>query len=142
MPDNWFSPRRIFDFGGRASRREYFLFHAIGLAVLLLPALVMMSVFPLDPGDSSPPSIPFILFGALYMVAELGVVVGFFAVAFRRLHDQGKSAWFMLLGIIPLVGWIFTLVWIFTPGDEYENEYGENPRTGLGSTEAYEGVFD
>jgi len=148
MPDNWFSFRRMFDFRGRASRREFFLFHLIGVCVIFAPLLLFAS-FDLrsetgQPGGPLPTAvaIPLIIFGVLYTIVEFGIIVAFFAVAARRLHDQGKSAWFMLTGFIPLIGWIFTLVWIFTPGNDYENEYGVDPREADLSTVQYEGVFD
>lgn len=147
MPNNWFSLRRFFDFRGRASRREYFLFHLIGFAAILLPLFAIMPFLPPEGAapvsDSAAPPLFAILFGTLYLIVELGVVIGSFAVAARRLHDQGKSGWHMLFGLIPLIGWIITLVWIFTPGDEGENYYGPDPRGGdFETAAAYDGVFD
>jgi len=48
-------------------------------------------------------------------------------VAVRRLHDIGRSGWWILVGIIPLVGWIVLLVWYLTPGTPGSNEYGAAP---------------
>jgi len=148
MPNNWFSLRRMFDFRGRASRREFFLFHLIGWGVLFAPLLVLAS-FDFAGRTARPDEplplpllIPLAILGLIYLVAEIAIFVGFFAVSARRLHDQGQSAWFMLLGLIPLIGWIFTLVWIFTPGNDYENAYGVDPREADLSTVQYEGVFD
>jgi uncharacterized membrane protein YhaH (DUF805 family) len=144
MPNNWFSLRRLFDFRGRASRREYFLFHVICFAVIILPLVLFAPVVPREGAEPAGFSSPFffIPFGTLFTISELIMIVGLFAVAVRRLHDQGKSWWHMLFGFIPLIGWIITLVWIFTPGDEGENEFGPDPREGEIRGPSYEGVFD
>jgi uncharacterized membrane protein YhaH (DUF805 family) len=146
MPANWFSLGRLFDFRGRASRREYFVFHLICFGGILLPILVLALFAPSTQtvvvDEPTRPSIPLMLFGTLYMIVQLSMIVGLFAVAVRRLHDQGKSWWHMLFGIVPVIGWIINLVWIFTPGDEGENEYGPDPRDRTIQGTSYEGVFD
>lgn len=148
MPDNWFSLSRLFDFRGRASRREYFLFHLIAFAAILLPFFLFAPALDTHEStvvtiDTGPPSILGLVVGTVYFAIELSIMVGLIAVAVRRLHDQGKPWWHMLFGFIPLVGWIITLVWIFTPGDEGENEYGPDPRDGsIARTASYDGVFD
>ena len=66
------------------------------------------------------------------IIAYLAVLVPSLAVAVRRLHDTGKSGWFVLIGLVPLVGGIVMLVFTVmdsTPGD---NQYGPNPK-GIGS---------
>jgi uncharacterized membrane protein YhaH (DUF805 family) len=40
----------------------------------------------------------------------------------------GKSGWWLLIGIIPLIGWIWIFVLIVTEGDSEENQYGPNPK--------------
>jgi uncharacterized membrane protein YhaH (DUF805 family) len=55
----------------------------------------------------------------------------------RRLHDTGKSGWWLLMGIVPLIG-IILLFYMAQPGDEGTNDYGPDP---YGSDELEE-VFD
>lgn len=62
--------------------------------------------------------------GGLLSLALLLPVVG---VSGRRLHDIGKSAWLLLIGLIPLIGWLVLLYWYIQPGAEGANEYGEAP---------------
>lgn len=50
------------------------------------------------------------------------------AVAVRRLHDIGKSGWFYLLILIPLIGAIVLLVFYLQDSQPGENEYGKNPK--------------
>jgi uncharacterized membrane protein YhaH (DUF805 family) len=49
------------------------------------------------------------------------------AVTARRLHDIGRSGWWMLLWLVPLVGWIVLIVWYCQPGQPGTNQYGPNP---------------
>jgi len=49
---------------------------------------------------------------------SLGVLLPSLAVGARRLHDTDRSAWFLLLWLIPLVGWIVLIVWLIQEGKE------------------------
>ena len=46
------------------------------------------------------------------------------AVGARRLHDIGKSGWWQLIALIPLIGWIILIIWFAKKGDEGANAYG------------------
>ena len=61
-------------------------------------------------------------------VFSLGILVPQIAVSVRRLHDIGKSGWFYLIGLIPVIGWIFVLVWFCTDSQPGDNQYGPNPK--------------
>ncbi len=45
----------------------------------------------------------------------------------RRLHDIGKSGWYWLIALIPIVGWIIVIIWFAKEGDPNENQYGPVP---------------
>ena len=50
------------------------------------------------------------------------------AAAVRRLHDRGRSAWFLLVLVIPLLGPIWLLIELaFRAGTEGDNQYGPDP---------------
>jgi uncharacterized membrane protein YhaH (DUF805 family) len=51
------------------------------------------------------------------------------AVGVRRLHDTGRSGWWMLISFIPLIGGIVLIVFFATDGEEQPNPYGPNPKT-------------
>lgn len=61
------------------------------------------------------------------IILGLALLVPTLAVGARRLHDIGKSGWFLLLGLIPLVNFylIYLLAQDGVPG---ANEYGANPK--------------
>lgn len=66
-------------------------------------------------------------FGIIQLVLFLGTLLPSLAVAVRRLHDIGRSGWWLLFGLIPIIGSFVLLVFAFTKGNERENEYGPAP---------------
>ena len=52
------------------------------------------------------------------------------AVAIRRLHDTDRSGWWLFIGMIPLVGTIILLVFMFTEGTRGPNRFGPDPKAG------------
>ncbi|MGH8611865.1 MAG: DUF805 domain-containing protein, partial [Gammaproteobacteria bacterium] len=50
------------------------------------------------------------------------------AVSVRRLHDSGKSGWWLLIGLVPLLGAIMLLVFMVQDSVPGENQYGPNPK--------------
>lgn len=67
------------------------------------------------------------------LVNTLGSLVLFLpslAVGVRRLHDTGRSGWWILIGIIPIVGWILLIVWYCTDTKPGDNQYGPDPKHG------------
>jgi len=44
------------------------------------------------------------------------------------LHDTGRSGWFMLLLLIPIIGWLVLLYFFIQDSQMAVNEYGENPK--------------
>jgi uncharacterized membrane protein YhaH (DUF805 family) len=105
-------------FSGRARRSEFWYWllavMVIGLAFALLAALLGSGIFGtiLDFG---------------YLIFSLVIIVPSIAVAMRRLHDSGKTGWFLLLALIPIVN-LIPLVFCALPSDEGSNQYGAPPR--------------
>ena len=112
------------NFNGRARRKEYWMFVLINLIIsLALYSLVLI-------GAAANSSILASIGGLLYFVYALGIILPSIAVAVRRLHDVGKSGWYLLVAFIPLVGPIWLLVLLATDSQIGSNEYGANPKTG------------
>ena len=65
--------------------------------------------------------IPVEVFGFLVLLPTV-------AVAFRRLHDTGRSAWWLLIGVLPFVGQIVLLVFFCSAGDRGDNRHGPDPK--------------
>lgn len=64
-------------------------------------------------------------FSGLYLLA---VLVPGIAVGVRRLHDTGRSGWWLLTWLIPLIGWVWIIVYFAEAGDPQPNAYGPNPK--------------
>ncbi len=62
------------------------------------------------------------------MLYTLAVLLPGIAVAVRRLHDIGKSGWWILISLVPIIGGIWLIVLLATDSEPIENEYGPNPK--------------
>src|SRR3954467_12564321 len=51
-------------------------------------------------------------------------------VTVLRLHDMNRSGWWVLVTLIPYLGWVASLVLMFMPGTSEDNDYGEKPKQG------------
>ncbi len=113
--------RRYVDFSGRSDRKEfwyYLLFYVIVAAML---SVVDRTLFPhtLDgDGDYLQP---------LTSIFAIGSLVPSIAVSIRRMHDTGRSGWWVLIWLIPIIGWIWALVLCAQKGQPEPNAYGEPP---------------
>ena len=56
------------------------------------------------------------------------IIIPAFAVAIRRLHDTGRSGWWLLVNCVPIIGWTILFIWLVKDSDEGENQYGPNPK--------------
>ncbi|WP_308909885.1 DUF805 domain-containing protein [Pseudokordiimonas caeni] len=64
---------------------------------------------------------------ALHWLFSLATLVPSITVGVRRLQDTGKSGWWLLLALVPVVGWIAVIILLALPGTPGPNEYGEDP---------------
>lgn len=106
--------RQYVDFTGRARRTEYWMFALFNLIIAIVLGVV----------DH------FLRTGFINMIYSLAVLLPGLAVGARRLHDTGRSGWWQLVAIIPLVGMIFLIVWYATEGSPEPNKWGANPKSG------------
>lgn len=100
-------------FSGRARRTEYWMFVLFNCIISIV--LSILSVI-LHMGKILPD---------LYALA---VFLPYLAVSVRRLHDIGRSGWWLLLGLIPIVGGIILLVWSCLDSETGDNFYGPYPK--------------
>ncbi len=66
--------------------------------------------------------------GVLGSLYGLAVLIPGIAVSDRRLHDTNRSGWWLLIGLIPLIGGIVLLVFMVQDGQSGENQYGPDPK--------------
>lgn len=119
------------NFKGRARRSEYWffvLFNAIFIAIAAILDNLLGTTFKMDTGYG----VQDLHYGYLYVLYALAVFLPGLAVSVRRLHDVGKSGWFYLIVLIPIIGWIWILVLFFTDSVSGENKWGANPKVPIG----------
>ena len=111
------------DFNGRARRKEYWMW-TLYYTIVLLFAMVLDNVLGLNFelfGQDLGYGWLYVTIGITHLIPGLGIVV-------RRLHDVGKSGWFYLIILIPLIGFIWVLVLFCTDGVKEDNKWGSNPK--------------
>jgi uncharacterized membrane protein YhaH (DUF805 family) len=116
------------NFSGRARRSEYWyfvLFNIIfGVAAMIMDS-ALGSTFSIDMPGAENISLPY---GYIYLAYSVFIILPALAVWVRRLHDVGKSGWFLLIAIIPIIGGIWLLVLALKDSQPGENQYGPNPK--------------
>jgi uncharacterized membrane protein YhaH (DUF805 family) len=103
--------RKYVDFSGRACRSEYWYWVLFTIIVGLVAAFIDLQLN--TQLDSS--------------IANLVIAIPSIAVAVRRLHDIDHSGWWILIGLVPLVGFILLLVWFVSEGTRGPNRFGPDP---------------
>lgn len=69
--------------------------------------------------------------GILGVIYTLAILVPSIAVTVRRLHDTGRSAWWLLIALIPILGFILLLLLLAQDGKQGPNQYGANPKEAI-----------
>jgi uncharacterized membrane protein YhaH (DUF805 family) len=111
---------RYADFSGRSTRREYWAFTLLIFLIYGVFAVVDRVVVD-SPADG-------LIADAVKLLILGGSLVPCFAVCVRRMHDQDRSGWFVLLWFVPVVGPFIALVMTLLPGTDGDNRYGDDPR--------------
>lgn len=103
-------------FSGRARRTEYWMFVLCNVIVMLLLGMVDKLIG----GDNE-------LISSIY---SLAVLLPSLAVAARRLHDTDRSTWWLLLGLIPIIGTLVLIYFMVCNGQQGPNRFGDDPKAG------------
>lgn len=101
--------QRYAKFDGRAGRGEFWWFVLANIIAYVVLAILIQIAS---------------IFIILYIGYAIAVIIPSIAVAIRRLHDTDKSGWLLLVGLIPLVGFIILLVFYIQEGTAGPNQYG------------------
>ena len=124
--------KRYADFTGRSRRKEYWMFTLFILIVYAVLAALAFGTMNFSAGQNAAPSpLTMVAFG-LFVIFALAIFIPGLAVQVRRFHDQDKSGWFVLLGLIPYAGGIILLVFMCIEGTRGANAYGEDPKNPYG----------
>jgi len=117
---NWYLEvlKKYVVFNGRASRQEYWMFFLFNTIFTIL-AMILDNIFGIAGMQG---------YGPIYGLYCIAVFLPGLAVLFRRVHDVGKSGWFLLILLIPLIGFIWLLIVTCTDSEPGDNRYGSNPK--------------
>lgn len=118
---NWYLAvlKNFSNFSGRARRKEYWMFVLFNI-IFGTVALILDNVLGI--------TMELIPYGPIYILYVLVILVPSIAVSIRRLHDVGKSAWMLLIALIPFIGAIWLLVLMMMDSQPGENQYGPDPK--------------
>lgn len=112
--------KRSLDFAGRSGRREMFHF-----AVLM--ATVVMVGLVIDIRDGRADAIGGIA-GPATVVAVMTLLLPLVALMARRMHDVGRPATWLAMGLVPIIGQMWLAGWFAVEGDRGANRFGIDPK--------------
>lgn len=110
--------RKYVRFSGRARRSEYWWW-SLFVGILSIAALLLDSTSGTGVSDGT---------GPVQGLLTVALLLPNLAVTVRRLHDTGRSGWRVLLGLIPIVGFILLLVWTLQDSNPGSNRFGFSPK--------------
>ena len=119
--------QKYVDFSGRARRSEYWYFVLFGIIVSVVAGVIDGILGTRNTLGS---------YGLIGGLASLALLLPNLGVGARRLHDTGRSGWWLLIGLVPLIGWIVLIVF-FVQDSQPDNQYGPNPK-GLAGGQYYQ----
>lgn len=118
---NWYLTvlKKYAVFSGRARRKEYWMFVLFNI-IFTIVAVILDNVLGT--------AIENVGYGLFYIVYGLAVIIPALAVTVRRLHDSGKSGWWIFISLVPIIGGIWLLVLLVMDSQAGTNQYGPNPK--------------
>jgi uncharacterized membrane protein YhaH (DUF805 family) len=121
MKMNWYLMvlKKYAQFSGRSRRKELWMFALFNMLICFVLEILGIILRENALGK--------IILGLLFIYALATLIPGL-AVAIRRLHDTGKSGWWLLICIVPFVGPIILLVFYVLDSQPGANQYGPNPK--------------
>ena len=105
------------NFTGRASRSEYWFFFLFVWIFDMITTSADTIIF----------GTPVAEWGPLFWIGTLVLMVPLLSIEVRRLHDTGRSGWWILISLIPCIGIIVLFVWCVLEGNAHVNAYGDVP---------------
>ncbi|NCA70490.1 MAG: DUF805 domain-containing protein [Sphingobacteriia bacterium] len=106
-------------FQGRARRREFWTFTLINVVIIIALSILDMALGTVEPQSG---------LGMLSAIFILAILLPSLGVQIRRLHDINKSGWWVLIGLVPMVGSLVLLVFSLIDSWPTQNQYGPSPK--------------
>ena len=105
--------KKYAQFSGRSHRKEYWMFFLFNIIIAIILGIIEGILG---------------ITGILSSLYCLAVLVPGIAVTIRRLHDIDRSGWWILVGLIPVIGGLVLLIFMVQDSKPGANEYGPNPK--------------
>lgn len=109
------------NFQGRARRSEYWWFSLFSMIISIVGQVVMGAV------AATGSTVLALIFGIAFLVLMLGLIIPSIAVSIRRMHDTGRSGWWLLIGLVPVIGFFVILYFFVQRGTVGPNAWGADP---------------
>jgi uncharacterized membrane protein YhaH (DUF805 family) len=118
---NWYLEvlKKYAEFNGRARRKEYWFFFLISTVISIILAVIDSFTGTISEEAG---------LGLLSGIYALAVLIPGLSVTVRRLHDTDRSGWWILIGLIPIIGGIALLIFMVLDSTPGGNQYGPNPK--------------
>ena len=103
---------------GRIGRQSYWMGTIVFIVINVIASALDMMLGTMTEGG----------YGLISGIASLIMIYPSIMVSAKRWHDRGKSGWWSLLVLVPVIGWIWMLVELgFLKGTDGPNQYGKDP---------------
>jgi uncharacterized membrane protein YhaH (DUF805 family) len=107
-------------FSGRSRRKEYWYFVLFVVIISIALSLIDSLIGAYDRSSGA---------GLLSTIFSLAILIPSIAMSIRRLHDIHRTGWWVLISLVPLIGWIVLLVFHVQDGTPGTNRFGPNPKS-------------
>ena len=107
-------------FSGRSRRKEYWYFVLLVVIISIALSLIDSLIGAYDRSSGA---------GLLSTIFSLAILIPSIAMSIRRLHDIHRTGWWVLISLVPLIGWIVLLVFHVQDGTPGTNRFGPNPKS-------------
>ena len=97
---------RMFDVRGKSTRAEYWWF----VLYYFIAAMILMIGYVFLVGVRGHETVLRVVLTALIAVWGVPTLIALLAAAIRRLHDIGRSGWYLLVSLVPIIGPILLLI--------------------------------
>lgn len=118
---SWFieALRKYAVFRGRSRRKEYWYFALFVVVISIVLSIVDNLIGAYDRSTGV---------GLLSGIFSLAILIPSIAVSVRRLHDIDRTGWWVLISLVPLIGFIVLIVFHVQDSTPRTNRYGPNPK--------------
>jgi uncharacterized membrane protein YhaH (DUF805 family) len=107
-------------FSGRSRRKEFWMFVLFNAIIGIILSIIDRAIGTTYGGSANQ--------GVLNSIYSLAVLIPSIAVGVRRMHDTNRSGWWLLINLVPCVGWIIYIVFAAQEGTAGDNQHGPDPK--------------